>query len=188
MLRTAGPEKYDQWVSHEIPFDSPEVKEAFDKFAEVALKDGAVAGGRQAIVSTPFGDAPNPMFKDPPGCWLHRQGNFITGFFPDAIQTDLAANVGVAYFPTVEGGYDGKPLLGGGDVAAVFDDSKDDAATIATLKFLTLRQVRRPVGEGRRLALAAQDLRQLAVPRRDDPEDRRSSRRRPTSSGSTPPT
>ena len=137
MLRTAGPEKYDQWVSHELKFDSPEVKEAFAKYEEVALQDKEVLGGRSAIVSTPFGDAANPMFNDPPGCWLHRQGNFITGFFPDKIQTDLAANVGVAYFPPVEGGYDGKPLLGGGDVAAVFDDSKDDAATIATMKFLT---------------------------------------------------
>jgi alpha-glucoside transport system substrate-binding protein len=23
------------------------------------------------------------MFEDPPQCWLHRQGNFITSFFPE---------------------------------------------------------------------------------------------------------
>ena len=33
-LRTAGPEVYDQWVSHEIPFSDPRIKEAVDRFGE----------------------------------------------------------------------------------------------------------------------------------------------------------
>lgn len=136
MLRTAGPEKYDQWVSHELKFDSPEVREAFAKYEEVAFKDEAVLGGREAILSTAFTDAGNPMFDDPPGCFLYRQGNFAAGLFPDAIKTDLPANVAVAYYPPVEGGYDGKPLLGGGDIASLFDDSKDSEAAVATLEFL----------------------------------------------------
>ncbi len=28
MLRTAGPDMYDKWVTHEIPFNHPVVKEA----------------------------------------------------------------------------------------------------------------------------------------------------------------
>ena len=90
MLRTAGPEVYDKWVSHEIKFDSPEVREAFAKYEEVALRDKVVLGGREAILSTPFGDTANPMFKDPPECFLYRQGNFATGFFPEPVQADLA--------------------------------------------------------------------------------------------------
>lgn len=136
VLRTGGPEVYDKWVSHEILFDSPEVREAFAKYEEVALRDKVVLGGREAILSTPFGDTANPMFKDPPECFLYRQGNFATGFFPDPVQADLPANVGVAYYPPVEGGYDGKPLLGGGDVMSLFEDSKDSEAAIATMEFL----------------------------------------------------
>jgi alpha-glucoside transport system substrate-binding protein len=137
MLRVNGPEVYDKWVSHELPFDSPEVKKAFAAYEEVALRDKVVLGGRSAILSTPFGDAGNPLFTDPPGCYLYRQGNFATGFFPAPVQADLAANVGVAYFPPYDGGYDGKPLLGGGDVASLFEKHKDNAAAVATMKFLT---------------------------------------------------
>ena len=36
----------------------------------------------QPLSTTFFGDAPTPMFEDPPKCWLHSQGNFITSFFP----------------------------------------------------------------------------------------------------------
>lgn len=136
MLRTAGPEAYDRWVSGELDFNSPEVKTAAQAFEKLAFGDGQVVGGREAIVSTPFGDAPNPMFNDTPGCYLHRQGNFITGFFPDPVQQDLAANVGVFYFPPVDGGYDGKPLLGGGDIATIFEGSEDNASVKAVLEFL----------------------------------------------------
>ena len=37
-------------------------------------------------MTTNFGDSPAPMFEDPPGCWLHKQGNFITGFFPEGVE------------------------------------------------------------------------------------------------------
>jgi alpha-glucoside transport system substrate-binding protein len=137
MLRTGGPDVYDKWVTHAIKFDSPQVREAFAKFDEVISKPKAVLGGKSAILSTAFTDAGNPMFTDPPGCYMYRQGNFATGLFPDPIQADLPANVGVAYYPPVKGGYAGKPLLGGGDMAALFDKSKDNKAAVATLKFLT---------------------------------------------------
>jgi alpha-glucoside transport system substrate-binding protein len=136
MLRTAGPEAYDKWVTHELKFDSPEVREAFAKFEEVAFKDKAVLGGREAILSTAFTDAGNPMFNEPPGCYLYRQGNFAAGLFPDNVKADLPAFVNVAYYPAVEGGYDGKPILGGGDLAALFEKNKDNEAAVATLEFL----------------------------------------------------
>ena len=47
-------------------------------------QDKYVYGGQAGIVKTNFGDAPLPMF-DPAGpkCWMHKQGNFITKFFPE---------------------------------------------------------------------------------------------------------
>ena len=36
MLRVNGPEVYDQWVKHEIPFNDPQVKAAFDAFQDTA--------------------------------------------------------------------------------------------------------------------------------------------------------
>lgn len=135
MLRLHGPEVYDQWVSHEIPFDSPEVQEAFDAYAEIVKGEGYVRGGSQAVVNTPFAEAFNPAFEDPPKCIMHRQGNFITGFLPDDVQSNLDEEVQTFYFPAYEGGYDGKPVLGGGDLAASFNS--DDEETTQVLEWLS---------------------------------------------------
>ncbi|RCK69088.1 extracellular solute-binding protein [Desertihabitans brevis] len=126
VLRTAGPEVYDQWTSHEIPFNDPQIIAAAQRFADdIAFTEGNVAGGRQAILTTPFDVSPNGMFDEPPTCYLHRQGSFVTSFFPDEVQSDLAANVGTFVFPPIEDGYDGTPILGSGDMAAAFVNDSD---------------------------------------------------------------
>jgi alpha-glucoside transport system substrate-binding protein len=126
MLRIHGPEVYDAWVSHELPFDSPEVREAFEAFEALWNKEGNVVGGSQGILGISFGDSPADLFTDPPGCFMHRQGNFITGFFPDDAQEDLDNQIGVTYFPPAgEGGYDGNPVLAGGDLALLMQDSEE---------------------------------------------------------------
>jgi alpha-glucoside transport system substrate-binding protein len=82
MLRTAGTDVYDQWVSHEIPFNDPAVQNAAEVFGEVMFGEGFVLGGADQTPAIAFTDAPGPMFQDPPGCWLHRQATFINAFFP----------------------------------------------------------------------------------------------------------
>ncbi len=82
MLRTAGPDVYDQWVSHEIPFNDDAVVNAGEIFGQVMFGDNYVLGGADQTPAIAFGDAPGPMFQDPPGCWLHRQASFINAFFP----------------------------------------------------------------------------------------------------------
>jgi alpha-glucoside transport system substrate-binding protein len=95
MLRTAGPEVYDQWVAHEIPFDDPAVVRAGEVFGEIMFTDGYVLGGAENTPSVAFGDAPGPMFDDPPGCWLHRQASFISAQFPE----DAVAGEDYDWFP-----------------------------------------------------------------------------------------
>jgi alpha-glucoside transport system substrate-binding protein len=94
MLRTAGPEVYDQWVAHEIPFDDPAVVTAGETFGEIMFGEGYVLGGAEATPNIAFGDAPLPMFEDPPGCWLHRQASFINASFPE----DAEAGVDYDWF------------------------------------------------------------------------------------------
>jgi alpha-glucoside transport system substrate-binding protein len=74
MLRTAGTDVYDQWVTHDIPFNDPAVQTAGETMGEVMFGEGYVLGGADQTPAIPFGDAPGPMFQDPPGCWLHRRG------------------------------------------------------------------------------------------------------------------
>lgn len=119
MLRTTSLENYDAWVAGELPFDSPEVRKAIETWSEIWFNDAYVNGGRSSIVSTQFGDAPGPMFQDPPKCWLHRQANFITSFFPEG--TKYGVDYDFFYLPPVDPAY-GKPFLVAGDLIAMFND------------------------------------------------------------------
>ncbi|WP_422479637.1 ABC transporter substrate-binding protein [Pleomorphochaeta sp. DL1XJH-081] len=121
MLRTAGPEVYDKWVNHEIPFDAPEVKEAFDILGDIWLNPKYVYGGTNTILTTSFSDSPRSMFDNPPKSWMHRQGNFVTGFLQDDIQANLEEEVGVFPLPAINDEF-GIPVLGGGDQFVVFND------------------------------------------------------------------
>ena len=129
MLRTTSPENYDKWTTGELKFTSPEVKHAASLIADIWTNDKYVYGGRKAIVSTNFGDAPAPMFADPPKCWLHKQGNFIVSFFPQ--DRDLKPNVDYAFFylPGVDPQY-GKPAEVGGDIWSMFKDRPETRAVM----------------------------------------------------------
>jgi alpha-glucoside transport system substrate-binding protein len=95
MLRTAGLETYSQWYRHEIPFNDPAVMNAAQIFGEVMFHPDYVLGGAENTPNLAFGEAPLPMFDDPPGCWLHRQASFINGFFPEGSE----AGVDYDWFP-----------------------------------------------------------------------------------------
>ena len=47
--------------------------------------------------------AANPMFDNPPKCFLHRQGNFITqaGFFPAKVVANIDNQVGADQSPQI---------------------------------------------------------------------------------------
>ena len=122
MLRTAGPEAYDQWAIGELPFDSPEVSSAVEEMARIWFADGFVPGGTTGILTTTFGDAPSGLFADPPDCWLHRQASFITGFFPE--DAEVGTDVDFFPFPEFEGSdVEGNPALVAGDLAVLLTDN-----------------------------------------------------------------
>ena len=126
MLRTAGPDVYDQWVAHEIPFNDPAVEKAGDMFGDILFTDGYVLGGTDGALTTPFADADDPMWEQPkPRCWMMRQANFSTTIFPDDVQANIDSEAGVFVLPPVTDGYDGTPVLGGGDLAAAFVNDSD---------------------------------------------------------------
>ena len=127
MLRTTSPENYDKWVKGELKFDSPEVRKAIETFAPIWNNDKMVFGGKAAIVTTQFQDSPAPMFEDPPKCWLHRQGNFITANFPP--EAVAGVDYDVFYLPGVDPQY-GKPFLIAGDLVSATQDRPEVCAVM----------------------------------------------------------
>jgi alpha-glucoside transport system substrate-binding protein len=122
MLRTAGPETYDKWVSHEIPFNDPTVKHAGELFGDIMFHPGWVLGGADKTPSIAFADAPAPMFQEPPGCWLHRQANFINAFFP----TDAVPGKDYDFFPfpTIDDPNQQTALIAG-ELAVIFRNAPE---------------------------------------------------------------
>ena len=137
MLRTGGgTDTYDQWVNHEIPFNDPVVKNAATLLSQIMHTDNYVVGGTDAIVSTFFGDAQNPMFERDgngnPGCFMHRQASFIVGFWPEAAQGGAGTETTVFPFPSIDASLP-KAALGAGDMFGVFNDRD---ATAEVVKYM----------------------------------------------------
>ncbi|WP_198805263.1 ABC transporter substrate-binding protein [Leptolyngbya sp. BL0902] len=130
LLRQAGPAVYDQWVSHEIPFSDPQVQAAFEEFGAIARNPQAVLGGTTGVISTPFGEAPRPLFDNPPGCYLHRQASFIVEFLPDRVDPD--SDISVFALPPIDPAQ-GQPVIIGGILFGVFNDTPAVRALMAYL-------------------------------------------------------
>lgn len=125
MLRTAGADVYDQWVSHEIPFNDASVLRAMSLFEEVWPYG---LGGAAAFPDIDFRDAPDPMVADPPGCLMHRQASFIVNFFPEG--TVVGEDIDLFPFPDIDPGVKGALIAG--ELAAVFADRPEVRAFIET--------------------------------------------------------
>ena len=130
MLRTAGPEVYDQWITHEIAFDAAPVQTAFEEFGNIVLNPDYISGGTVGAISTPFGDSIQGLFGDNPRCFMHRQANFIASFLPpEAVPGE---NIAVFPLPGIESEF-GTPVLVAGDVFAMFNDTPEAQALMEYL-------------------------------------------------------
>lgn len=135
MLRTTSLENYDKWVTGELDFASPEVKNAWETAATVWLNPDYVFGGTTGILTIAFGDSPLPLFEDPPGCYLHKQASFVVNFFPeDAV---VGEDVDYFYFPPINEADYGKPVLTSGSILSM---GQDRPAVRKVMEFLTTKE------------------------------------------------
>lgn len=130
LLRTAPPEVYDQWLAHEIPFDSPEVLQAAQIAEDIFFNEDYVYGGTSGILTIWVGDTQTPMFEDPPQCWFHKQAGWIPDFWPEG--TEPGVDSSFFYFPPIDEEF-GRPVLGAGDVFSAFNDRPE---TVALMQYL----------------------------------------------------
>jgi alpha-glucoside transport system substrate-binding protein len=128
MLRINGPEVYDQWVNHEIPFNDPQVKAVADAVGSY-LKNADYMGGEnnvKAIATTKFQDGGVPIATG--DCYMHRQASFYSALFPEGTVVgppgDPAADVTYFYLPVAEEG-DPKVMLGAGDILSAGTDKPE---------------------------------------------------------------
>lgn len=134
MLRTQPVDVYDKWVTGEVKFSSPEVKNAFEVLGSIWTDPEAVYGGQTTIALTDVPLAATYLFTDPPNCWLHMQGSFVTNFLQEEVRADLDNQLGVFIMPPINP--DVPPALEiGGDVFVVLKDH-DRPEVRAFIEFL----------------------------------------------------
>ncbi|GAB3593628.1 ABC transporter substrate-binding protein [Angustibacter peucedani] len=126
LLRTSGPEVYDQWVNHQIPFNDPKVAAALAKVGAILKNPDYVNGGNvKSIASTTFQDAGQGVLDG--SCWMHRQASFYAANWPEGTKVAEDGDVWAFYFPAADPNA-GKPVLGGGEFIAAFADRPEVAA------------------------------------------------------------
>ncbi len=130
VLRTAGPDVYDQWVNHEIPFNDPQIEAALDQVGAVVKNDDFVLGGAESIPSTSFQEAGLPLLDGE--CFMHRQANFYGNQWPEGTTKGPDGQVNTFYLPVVNEG-DPRVMLGGGELITAFADRPEVAAVAAFL-------------------------------------------------------
>lgn len=119
LLRTAPPETYDAWVRHELPFNSPEIRRAFEIMGQIWLNDDYVYGGTANIPELGIFDSSLPIVDDPPGCYLHKQASFGVYFFPD--EAKFGVDYDFFYLPPIDPEF-GRPVLVSGVLFAMVKD------------------------------------------------------------------
>ncbi|MDT0268603.1 ABC transporter substrate-binding protein [Streptomyces sp. DSM 44915] len=123
LLRAEGPEVYDAWVEHTIPFDDPRVVAAAERAGEI-LRDPEFAGdgaggGAAAIAETPYQEAGLRLLDG--GCALYNQASSFATHWPAG--TDIGADGAVAAFPLPPVDLDAAPatVVGGHFVVGLTD-------------------------------------------------------------------
>jgi alpha-glucoside transport system substrate-binding protein len=140
MLRENGPEVYDQWVSHAIPFNDPRVARGLDRVGSILKNPDFVNGGLgdvASIATTTFQDGGLPLLQETTAptdraCYLHRQANFYAANFPEG--TDISENGQVFAFelPAINPSSQ-QTILVGSEFVAAFSDRPEVQAFQAFL-------------------------------------------------------
>ncbi|WP_136709281.1 ABC transporter substrate-binding protein [Agromyces sp. H66] len=137
MLRLHGPDVYDQWVNHEIPFNDPRVFEAFEAVGQYLKNDRMVNGGIGDVstqITEAFQTAGLPILDGE--CSLHHQASFYETFWnPEGGDENTVAPDGTVWaflLPPVEAG-GGLNVTGGGEFPVAFRDAEEVEAFRAYL-------------------------------------------------------
>jgi alpha-glucoside transport system substrate-binding protein len=128
-LRTAGADMYDQLSRHEIPWTDQSVKDALTEMAKVVGDADNIAGGTQGALQSDFPTSVSNVFAEDPKAAMVIEGDFVPGVVESPLEPETGYNV--FGFPSIN---DSPPVVvGGGDLAIMFDDTPAARAFIEYL-------------------------------------------------------
>jgi ABC-type Fe3+ transport system substrate-binding protein len=128
-LRTAGADMYDQLSRHEIPWTDQSVKDALTEMAKVVGDADNIAGGTQAALQSDFPTSVSNVFAEEPKAAMVLEGDFV----PGVVESPLEAETGYNVFPFPAINDSPPSVVGGGDLAVMFEDTPAAQAFIEYL-------------------------------------------------------
>jgi alpha-glucoside transport system substrate-binding protein len=163
MLRVSGPETYDKWVNHQIPFNGPESTAALDAVGQYLKNPAYVNGGLgdvKSIATTTFQDGGLPITEGT--CSLHRQANFYAANFDKDTKVAQDGDVFAFYLPGKDA--QTKPVLGGGEFVVAFANRPEVQAFQTYLSTDTWANAKAAISSGWVSANKGLDVNKLANP------------------------
>jgi alpha-glucoside transport system substrate-binding protein len=144
VLRFDGPEIYDRWVAHDVPFSDPHIAEAVDRFGTIALSSTRVNGGNRAAVEFTVQESAQQLLGSKPDCLMNRQASFLTDFLGSPVHVAPDGDLWVFPFP---GPADGaSSMMIGGTAVTRFTDRPEVRDVAAYLTTVDAAAARAPLG------------------------------------------
>jgi len=122
MLRTVGPEAYDEWVAGDLAFSDPSVIAVGQQILDLWNTPGNVYAAGGSIAATAHSaDHGQPLVDGT--CAMVRQASFFGAFLPEGTPVGADGEVGTFYFPAADAS--SSPVLTAGNSAAAFRDAPE---------------------------------------------------------------
>lgn len=129
LLRIEGPELYEDWYQHEVPFDDPDVVAVAERVYDLLSGEGVVYQGLERAAARRFADAGIPLLDG--RCLMYRMANYYRPNWPE--NSTFGEHGDVAAFALPGTPENPSIALAGGTYAAAFSD---DPAVMRTMAYL----------------------------------------------------
>lgn len=125
LIRTAGPQVYQDWIDHKIPWTDPAIKKAFQKWGELVTVKQNLHGGIYGTLATKFQNGAFAVFQENPKAYMYYEGSFMGDIVAAELKNvELGKNMAFFAFPTINPKFK-KPVVGGADVIVAFNSHPD---------------------------------------------------------------
>jgi alpha-glucoside transport system substrate-binding protein len=152
LLINFGTDFYDKWTNHQIAWTHPNIKAAWKIFGDIVLNNQYVYGGKQGVLSTNFGEAVYPLFREKPPesgltkgsirlAYLHHQATFIQSFIQQQFPNlKPVQNYSFFQFPGLDPNKP-SPIIVAADVLVMLKNKKSNLRLIKYLASATAQEI-----------------------------------------------
>jgi alpha-glucoside transport system substrate-binding protein len=145
LLHQSGPEIYQSWYKGTLPWTSPQVKQAWQRWGEIVGSSRMMDGGARSALITNYGNAGGGMFRKNPGCLMDHEASFIMANYSTTLaQNGKVAQSGADFnlvpFPWIDDRY-ANALEVGADLAGMFRNTPQARALIQFLASKDAQQI-----------------------------------------------